>query len=487
MSQSQKKADSLPADGASVTNLYNNVALTTSILGFLEAATLHASFWHQDEQLNVLSNLHSLLNPDFLVAVEATVTTIRNAEPENGAFWHLKRFVRLHDKAKKTFGALALRLAFARLLERFAALMVLPAASLNEMDTLPALLSYTGPRNTQTTLATLRDEIAELSLRQLDDLEEGSDYFQLGSLQRQNHAHALQASALTASLCCTIADDENMDIDMLLTWLEKILSDPEQSSNEPLGCAALQCLARLAKESNATASTLSRTLPQLLIHRAVPEIVGHTAADCLLYVLRLLSQDAVITTIWGLGNSLSATAGDPEKTNGPVVNGADSDHGSYRKGTIASSSTSSSIGEGYTTTSHNRDLVINAIVVIAKGFSDSKITALALSLLVQKMGRVTPAVDLAITRRSAQLACRCDPPQFKSLLRFYSRLIQDGVTGGKDETLRPVSRPNPLLFETYLKAIGQRSPQLHCKRCQAGLCTLSDVCRVHITNHHLKR
>ena len=60
-----------------------------------------------------------------------------------------------------------------------------------------------------------------------------------------------------------------------------------------------------AQNSEVIASNLSRSLPQMLIHRNLAETVGQTVAECLLSILKALTQDAVITTIWGLGNKVN--------------------------------------------------------------------------------------------------------------------------------------------------------------------------------------
>ena len=420
-------------------HLQNAFALVTSLNGFLEATALHASFWTQEEQLNLLSNVQSLVTDEFLTAVETIVSMIRNAETHETAIRNLRRFIGLYDRARLPIGAISIKFAFAKLIERCAGLLVVPNALLVEKGTLPALMSSNYDRDLQPVNASLWDAIAESSARQLADLEEGSDYLQLGTAWQLRCAYALKASCLTSYLCCAVTQEEAVDLELLLSWLEKAVADPLQSSDEVLACTALRCLARLAKESETVASTLSRSLPQMLIHRTLVDKVGKTAAECLLYVLRLLSPDAVITTIWGLGNSLTVTRGETEKADELASTGVSSDHEPYRKGTIASGSTASLLGEGHTTSSHNRDLVINAIVVIAKGVGDTKIVALAISMLVQKFGKVTRAMDYAIMRGAGDLACKSDVAQFKSLVRFYLRLIQEGVSDSKSDILEPVS------------------------------------------------
>ncbi|KAL9052544.1 MAG: hypothetical protein Q9162_005348 [Coniocarpon cinnabarinum] len=443
-------------------NSHLTFTLASSLLGFLEAAGCHASFWSQDEQLEIINTFRDLLTADFLLNVESTMSSIRNCESTQHGLLNLRRFVKLYDRARQPIGALSLKLAFAKLVERCAALVLVPSLSLTQGSTIAALLTSNRPCTSRSLHASLWDALLEIAMQQLADIEEGSDYLQLGFMSQRRHAQDLKASCLVTYLCCVITDSEAADLDTMLSWLEKSIAGPFQDADEPICCTAIQCFARLASESDSVASMLSRTLPQMLIHQSLSDQVGRIAADSLLYVLKLVSSDIVITTIWGLGNSLSTTKSEVGKQNGHAVNGFDGDQRSYVK---ESTSSSSSVGDGQTSTAHNRDLVINAIVVVAKGLSDTKITALAISMLVQKMGKITPLVDLAIIRGTAELACKNDAAQFKSLLRFYSRLIQEGVSGGRDDLLQPVGealsiissslKPGSSLYQIYVEYLLQ--------------------------------
>ena len=72
--------------------------------------------------------------------------------------------------------------------------------------------------------------------------------------------------------------------------------------------------------------------------------------------------------------------------------------------------------------------VIQAIVGVAGICQDDKITALAQSMLIQKIGKISLSVDARIITEATVLAEIGGPHDFKSLLRSYARLGHDAVT-----------------------------------------------------------
>jgi phosphatidylinositol 4-kinase len=71
------------------------------------------------------------------------------------------------------------------------------------------------------------------------------------------------------------------------------------------------------------------------------------------------------------------------------------------------------------------DAVIRAIVAVACKCDDKKITALAISMLVQKIGRANSAVDSKIIVGSAVVGLQSSPNDFHPLLRLYARVATE--------------------------------------------------------------
>jgi len=85
------------------------------------------------------------------------------------------------------------------------------------------------------------------------------------------------------------------------------------------------------------------------------------------------------------------------------------------------------------------DAVVQAIVTVASGIGDPTLTALALSMLVQKVGKINMSVDLKIISEAAILASTGGVGEFRSLLRLYMSLSQQGLTKPDQALLDAVS------------------------------------------------
>jgi len=166
------------------------------------------------------------------------------------------------------------------------------------------------------------------------------------------------------------------------------------------------------------------------------------ASTCLAYVLRVLSQDAVITTLYTLGNVLSSGS-NTEKALSGGANGEMNLDGSVNSTFYGGKqSTGSSISlaiSGEEETSIVYGNVVQAICGIAASCNDPKITALAQSMLLQKIDKVSRSVDSRIITEAASLALSGGPLEFRSLLKLYARLSHDGVVQNNEALLSAVS------------------------------------------------
>lgn len=420
--------------------IWSLVALATSLLGFLEAAKDGAAFWSPDGRLDILSQLQSILSEGFLVATEAACSAVRNSRASGSTMKDLRTFFHQYDRSGRPIGSLLIRHAFSAISERCAALMVVSEELLARQPVLSALLSHTRLSSSHRLHMGLLEKILDISVSEISSVDEGSDYLRLGPTWQQQRAQALKASCLTSYLCCTLIDPVAAEDDVLLVWLEKIISDPMQLADETLGSSALRCLARLAVSTEGVAPSLSRSLPRIIVQRSLPHTVAVTAAQSLLYVLRLLSQDSVVTTLWGLGNSISANPDEPHMSYNPLDENGGADavamNGTAGPQMSSVSLVPTSDGSGKTAANHHN--VILTIVTIAQGYNDQKITALAMSLLIQKMGRVSPAVDLKVISEASLLSPKTQVPQFKALLRAYTRITHDAIVQGNEALLTTV-------------------------------------------------
>lgn len=416
-------------------------AVSVSLLGFLEAASLYAEFYNVSEKLDLVDVLRQTLDENLMVSVEGVFSSIRTSGSPSLALIDWKTYTKRYAVSGRPLGAMLLQLGFMRLLVSCSSLLICTAEQLKRTDVFDVLTSeedFTVHEKHSASVA-FTEQVTDLAAESMRLLEDGSDYLQLGSAWQQRLAFAVKAHTLHAFLNCMVADEETADADVLLTWLENAMADRVQMADDTLACVVLKSMAVIAKFSPAVASSLSRSLPRFVVQGGIKGEVVIVAARSLTLILRMLSQDAVITGLYSLGNVLSAQSaadrplGGSELPNGTANSSKATGYSQQSNGSAISLDLS---GEDETAAAYGN--IVRAIVSIATTCQDDKITGLAQSMLLQKLGRVSLAVDLHITTETAKLAAAGGPNEFSSLLKLYARLGHDAVVRRNSTILESV-------------------------------------------------
>ena len=422
-------------------------AVSVSLLGFMEAASLYTNFYSVSERYDVVELLRQILDENLMVSVEGVFSSIRTSEGTSKILMDWKSYTKRYAASGKPLGAMLLQRGFMRLLVSCSSLQVSSAEKLQKTDTFEILTAEADftpheQQNATTSLLELLSDIAAESMRLLED---GSDYLKLGSAWQQRLAFAVKANSLHTFLNCMVVDEDVADADILLSWLEDTMADPIQMGDDTLSSVVLKSMVVVAKFSPAVASNLSRSLPRFIVQGGVKGDTVSVAARSLTLVLNMLPQDAIITGLYSLGNVLSARAGTDR-----TIGGSDVPNGAANSSRITTQysqhSTGSAIsldlsGEEETSAAYGN--IVRSIVSIANICHDDKITALAQSMLVQKLGRVGLTMDIHIITASARLATVGGIVEFKSLLKLYARLGHEAIIRGNQillDTVRLSSR-----------------------------------------------
>jgi phosphatidylinositol 4-kinase len=413
-----------------------------SLLGFLHAAAEHAGFWNAYERLQLVEEIREALSENFLVALETALSIVRNARHHQHGLREWRRFVKHYAAIGRPLGAMILHDAFLEVAVACAALLVgtpNPIPGKVVLNHLRSSFNNAQLVRTQSDEALL-DGLTRISIEEMARLENDIDYLErVGSAWQQRQGAEVKAKILTTYLCCTVYDDEVADSELLLTWLDNTLNDPAQTLDLTLASTSLQCIAVLAKMDGGIASTLGRSLPRIIVQGGFDQRTSDVAADCLASVLSLLPQDAIITTLYSLGNVISAagvpdraTAASPQ-SNGNARASRNTIYGHEHTGS-AISLTPSDVEEPH----HVHTTVVQTVVFVARNCKDQKVTALALSMLIQKIGRASRAVDTKIISDSAILGMQSGAGEFRLLLKLYSKLSHDALIKGDLATLDAV-------------------------------------------------
>ncbi|KAK4952033.1 Phosphatidylinositol 4-kinase stt4 [Elasticomyces elasticus] len=441
------------------------IQLCTSLLGFMEALAQYAQIWNSDERVSIIKRLRHLLSERFLLSLEGSLSAVRNARATTRPIKSWKRWLRHYAANARPIGAMMLEHSFMTLVERSVSLLVLPSAHVESQDILAFLQQRSlSPNGCEMSVsANALGDLADVIADEMNLLDEDADYLQVSSAWQQRLALDVKSISLRSFLCCTLTDESIADDELLLAWLEATTADPVQMADEGLAQTVLKCMAVLARTSPAIASGLTHSLPRLIVQGRMTADSAGLAGDCLARVLKGMSQDVVISTLYSLGNVLSASAG-AEKGSGlsPFLDGvaASNTKNEPYGSTQALGSTISLVISDEEESATIYGNVVHAIVSIATTCHDAQLTALVISMLVQKIGRINPAVDARIITDMAALGLCGGPNELRALLRLYTRMASDAtlkhdnlityaVTDARVRLATLIRKDSPL-YEVYL-------------------------------------
>ncbi|RMZ83002.1 hypothetical protein DV737_g1760, partial [Chaetothyriales sp. CBS 132003] len=437
-------------------------ALAVSLVGFVEAAAGHERFWTAAERLQLIRTVSAALSDSVLIAVEAATSVIRHSTSASAATREWKRYLRRYAAKGNPVSAMLLQKAFMRLVLACSATLFADQHSANGRDRFDQYIG--APRvdrasritNGDQVSAELIDYLTSLVAEQIRILDHGSDYLQLSSAWQQRLAFSVKAYALQAYLHCVLLDDDIADPDLLSAWLEDCLASRIQMADSELATVVLESLAVVAKYRPESASNYSRLILRFIVQDSSRPLAVATAAQSLSHVLRLMSQDAVITTLYSLGNILSSQFG-ADNTHHAVLassdaNGSATNHASHANRSSLQSSTKKTTPSvisvsisGDEETAQVCGNVARAIVVVAASCRNTKITAIAQTMLLQKVGRINLLVDARIIEESAALAIDGKESEFKALLRLHARLREEAARQNNTIILDAVERARRFL------------------------------------------
>ena len=362
-----------------------------SFLGFLQAAAEHADFWNAYDRIRFIQTVRAALSEKYLIVFETALSVVRNARPHQSELKEWKRYAKHYAATGQPLGAMILHDSFLKVVVASASLLVkMNPHKTTELAVLDHLRSSIGsgsgylPRNASED--SLAEGLTGIAIEEMEHLENDLDYLQkVGSAWQQRQAASVKAKVLVTYLCCSAYDDDIADTELLIAWLDNVLNDPAQSADHNLASTVMKSMAILAKFSSQLASSLGRSLPRIIVQSNFDHRTTPVAAESLAAVLSLLPQDAIITTLYSLGNIISASSV-PDRTMSasPAINGGGR---TTRTGGIydhqngsAISLTPSDVEEPH----HVHTNVVETVVSVARNCNDAKITALALSMLTQK-------------------------------------------------------------------------------------------------------
>ncbi|KAL3463767.1 hypothetical protein BJX64DRAFT_256130 [Aspergillus heterothallicus] len=422
----------------------NVLAIGVSIVGFLEAAARFTSFWSAPEKSRMAESLRSILSESFMVAIETASSTVRSAGSSShscsdSTLRDWRRYARRYTADGRPLGAMLLQEGYMRFVKSCVTSLI-GAQHLSDDELLDEYVDGVGiARSHDETEISLVDCLTGIIAEKIQLLGDSSDYLLVGSPWQQRITFSVKTLALVGYLNCIILNQNTTNTDEFLSWLEDTLVDPNQMSSAELATVTLKCITIISRMSVNSASHGSRSLLRFITTDGHFGSIGSVAARCLSRVLGILSQDSVITTLYSLGNVLSPGSGTDKSYPGQPVgepSALTSTPFQQQQAKYGGSIPSLAVSEMEDNTPYRG--VVHAIVTIAASCHDEQISALAQSMLLQKIGKLNTMVDACIIKEAAVLSLTTGQAEFHLLLKFYDRAYRDGIAKGYNNVVKAV-------------------------------------------------
>ena len=211
--------------------------------------------------------------------------------------------------------------------------------------------------------------------------------------------------------------------------------------DETLAFTTLRSMAILSRISPSFAPNTVRLLPRFIVQAAPARNIIVMASRCLATVLHGLSHDAIISTLYTLGNVLSPSLDQTAPNGSSIDPGADgSGISNIYQGRRPSTGSSISLqleDDEDTATAYSN--IIMAICEISSVCSNDKITALAQAMLLQKLSKANHTVDAQILTGAGVLSLNGGQLEFRTLLKLYSRECHTALVNDNTTILNAVS------------------------------------------------
>ena len=427
--------------------------LVVSLHGYLSAVTEKVHFWNALDRLKLVQSINSALSSQFMITVEVALSIVRNSQKRHGDLKYWKRISKHYSAVSRPLGASLLQDSFMELVSRSASILIMPIGDLDDTTILEKLMTVVKiPRPSKNEFLPL-EELVAITMDEMKLLDSDSDFLQLRAPWLQRLTFRIKAKTLLTFLCCSILDQDLAEPELLMSWLEETIWDPVQMADEVLAETVLQCMAILSKLSAPMATDLSRLLPRFIVRGGLTPQVASMVAQSLANVLKMLPSDAVITTLYSLGNVLSTSTSNPER--GSVTFHFDDE--TAKSNILEESYNQRATGSAISLLINNEDEksvvhsnLVKTIVQIAVIYNDENVVDLARSMLIQKGGTVDQATDLQIIEQAAKLGIQGSSNDFRALLNVYSKLCHDAINQKNHGVVEAVSTEK--LIITSLKS-----------------------------------
>lgn len=256
--------------------------------------------------------------------------------------------------------------------------------------------------------------LSQLAISQIHSLDEGADYIELASPERIELAYSTKASAL--DILGVAVYYRVVDPTFAVNIIKSSLLHEHGMSYPRFALTVFKLASFLCTMNDEICGVMTRYLPHFLTIQTVTPTLVRKCARALVYGLCAISQDVVVSTIYTLINMVSVNR------ESPVV----AQEGNYIQ---EKESVDGNDGQYLLRVYRN---AMSAVVSITTTYDDPQVSALAATVLAQKLGSTSYDLDREVAYGVAQLTPYIPDKEFLTILRaFQTMAIRSFQTNDK--------------------------------------------------------
>lgn len=349
-------------------------------------------------------------------------------------------------------------------------------------------LSETGLELTEHHMEIIR-ELSLLALQKMEFLDRGESFIVYSTFNRLKRGYLAKSYNLQVIGCGMFTD--NMDLAVCRKLVKNCFSIYDVMLDKDLGATVVQLGSLLVFKDSTFGSSLTRNFTSLVTDPKISHDYCDNVSKSVGLASKVLSQDAVVTTIYALTNQLfvndngaaprgtmrrNTTLSRPDISSirdlsisrSGSISGADVNSNGHINGNAATHGHAihgHSHGHEYSDSdfAHTCTNCITAIAHVVEKCNDERVSTLAVTILSQKTTKLDSSIGAILLKGLVDCAPYLPEREFVILNKLLNRLSLDAFNNGKDELLgklidarvqlsHNISQDHPL-FTVYLQEV----------------------------------
>lgn len=439
--------------------------LLFSVQGFLEAITDKITIVPYSFIQKLLIKSREVFTTEFLLALETTIAktssnlsreeyaaALLNIRTARSSDFIWSYYAESYSRFNKPLGAMQFSSYLCDLALAVSS-KIIDTSELPSANLIDRLLSVEKLAKLTEQQYDILDLVTDYAVDQITSLDEGADYIELASPEKIDLAYATKASAL--QVIGVAVYFKHFSVEEAVKLVISSISHEYGMSNNLLSVTVFKLASLLCLFHDEIGGVVIKYFSHFITLPGVNASLVQKCAETLVFGLKTLSQDVVVSTIYTFINLLSV---DHDAVSPPIP--AKGYHDQASGSAVGTEDTPSP--NSYSTALYKN--AITAVVTIASKYGDPQIAGLASTVLNQKLNS-SLALDREVALGMADLVMFVNEKEFRTIWKSFTFLLNNSFKSKDNESGDLISEVlyklstnldrNHYLYDSYLAELLQ--------------------------------